>query len=100
MTFLRNVGVIAACLAAGAASAQTPAPMPKLRQVCAADFQKLCPDVTPGHGAVMQCFKGHMSELSPDCKSGLMAHRQAARARKAAMANTSSPAPTTATPPN
>jgi hypothetical protein len=96
MTFLRNAGVLAACLAAGAAMAQTPPePMPKLRQICAADFQKLCPGVTPGHGAVAQCVRGHVQELSPDCKSALMARREAMRERKAAMG---SPPAASATP--
>lgn len=89
MTFLRATAALAACLAAGAAAAQAP-PAPRLRQVCAADFQKLCPGVVPGHGAVAQCFKGHVQELSPDCKSALMARREANRARKAAIANTPS----------
>ncbi len=86
MTCTRTAFAIAACLAAGAAAAQTPpAPMPKLREVCAADVQKLCPDVTPGHGAVAQCVRGHVQELSPDCKSALMARREAMRERRAAM---------------
>jgi hypothetical protein len=97
MTFLRTAGALVACLAAGAAAAQTPPAMPKLREVCAADFLKLCPDVTPGHGAVAQCVKGHVQELSPDCRSALMARREAMRERKAAMG--SAPAPG-ATPPN
>jgi hypothetical protein len=96
MTFLRTTAALAACLAAGAAAAQTPPPMPKLREVCAADFQKLCPGVTPGHGAVAQCVRGHVQELSPDCKSALMARREAMRERKAAMGT----APAAATPPN
>ena len=97
MTALRTLAVLAACLAAGAAAAQTASPMPKLRQACAADFQKLCPDVTPGHGAVAQCVRAHVKELSPDCKSALMARREAMRERKAALA--SAPESGT-TPPN
>jgi hypothetical protein len=85
MSFLRTAGALAACLAAGAGAAQTPPPTPKLRQICAADFQKLCPNVTPGHGALAQCVRGHVQELSSDCKSALMARREAMRARKAAM---------------
>ncbi len=96
MTFLRTVGVLVTCLAACAAAAQTPPPaMAKMRQVCAADIQKLCPDIVPGHGAVAQCFKGHVQELSPDCKSALIAHREANRARKAALGG----APAGTTPP-
>lgn len=98
MTALRASAALAACLAVTAAAAQTPpAPMPKLRQACAADVQKLCPDMTPGHGALAQCVRGHVQELSPDCKSALMARRAAMRERKAAMAN--APA-ASATPPN
>ena len=97
MTFLRPAGVIAVCLAAGAAAAQTPPPpMAKMREVCAADMHRLCPDVAPGHGAVAQCFKGHVQELSPDCRSALMARREAMKERKAAMG--AAPAPTS--PPN
>jgi hypothetical protein len=98
MTFLRTAAALAACLAAGAAAAQTPtAPMAQLRQVCAADFQKLCPDAVPGHGAIAQCVKGHVQELSPDCKSALMARREAMRERKAAMGGAPAMA---STPPN
>ncbi len=96
MTLLRTAAALAACLAAGAAAAQTP-PTPRLREVCAADFQKLCPGVTPGHGAVAQCVRGHVQELSPDCKSALMARREAMRERKAATGN---PPAATPTPPN
>ena len=82
---VQTAAVLALTVLAGTASAQT-TPLPKLRAVCAADFEKLCPDVKPGHGAVAQCFKGHTQELSPDCKAALMAHREAARAKRAAMA--------------
>ena len=99
MTRLRTVGVIAACLAGGGAVAQTPPAMPKVREVCAADFQKLCPDATPGHGAIAQCVRGHVQELSPDCKSALMARREAMRQRKAAMANSASPEQSAGAPP-
>ena len=100
MNILKTAGAIAACLAAGAVAAQTPPPaMPKLRQACAADFQRLCPDVTPGHGAVAQCIKGHVSDLSPDCKSALMARREAMRERRAT-ANLPAAAPTGPMPPN
>lgn len=36
---------------------------------CAADFKKFCQDVTPGEGSVLECFKAHDHELSPDCKA-------------------------------
>jgi|GEM_PF-978293 len=99
MKFIRTNAVLSVCLAASAVVAQSTAPTPKLRDVCAADFQKLCPDVQPGHGAIGQCLKGHIAELSSDCKSGLIAHREAARARKSAMADAPATDPMSATPP-
>lgn len=36
---------------------------------CAADFKKFCQDITPGEGSVLECFKAHDHELSPDCKA-------------------------------
>jgi len=36
---------------------------------CAADFKKFCGDITPGEGSVLECFKAHDHELSPDCQA-------------------------------
>ena len=86
MTLVRTLGTLAACLAAGAAAAQTPpADAMKIRQVCAADIQKFCATVTPGHGAMVQCFKSHIMELSSGCRSALIARHDAERARKSGM---------------
>jgi len=92
---IASTAMIVAALAFGAANAQPPAP--KLRDACQADFQRLCPGVAPGHGAVRQCLKGHLDTVSPDCKSAVAAAREAAKARRAARAQ-SGPAPAT-TPP-
>ena len=84
-----------AAVAFGTANAQAPAP--KVKDACQADFQRLCPGVAPGHGAIRQCLKGHLDTVSPDCRSAVAAAREAATARRAARAQ-SGPAPAT-TPP-
>lgn len=63
-------------LAAGAAAAQgqdNPA-MASLRQACAADAQKLCPDKTGPDRR--QCMMDHTADLSDGCKSAIAAMRQ------------------------
>jgi hypothetical protein len=34
---------------------------------CKEDVQKLCPDVQPGEGRVLQCLKTHQKDVSPKC---------------------------------
>jgi hypothetical protein len=63
-----------ALIAAGAASADTGAGG-DVRQVCAADFQKACPDAKPGNGALKACAKAHFMSFSRPCKSALKAMR-------------------------
>ena len=36
-------------------------------RACAPDAAKLCRDVKPGEGRVIECLKSHQSELSPAC---------------------------------
>ncbi len=35
---------------------------------CAADVQKLCPGVKPGHGAVLACLEPKQDQISQGCK--------------------------------
>ena len=84
--------MLALALAASAGAAETTPPA-KPRQACAADLQRLCPDVTPGGGRIMQCLKGRMDQVSDGCKSAVMAQRAAHRARKAAEGQSAAPAP-------
>ena len=35
---------------------------------CAADVQKLCPNVKAGHGAILACLEGKQDQVSPACK--------------------------------
>jgi hypothetical protein len=68
---------LAIALLAGAAIAQ-PADNGGggVRQACAADLQKLCPDAKPGPGGGMrECVKAHFSELSKPCQGAIMSMR-------------------------
>lgn len=73
--------VFAAALAlalavAGAALADPPAATGAVRQACAADVQKFCPDAKPGPGGgLRECIRGHFGDLSDPCKQALMAMR-------------------------
>jgi hypothetical protein len=85
-TFLGSAAAGLALVATGAASAQQGPPQasPKVRQACMADFQRLCPDVQPGHGAVGRCMREHRADISPDCRTALMAARERNQERRAA----------------
>jgi hypothetical protein len=56
------------------ASAQPPTPAghAALRQACAADIARFCPDAQSGGGKVGQCMKGHRAELSGGCRDAIM----------------------------
>ena len=36
-------------------------------RACRGDAQKLCKDVKPGEGRILECLKQHQGELSPGC---------------------------------
>ena len=74
------------------ASPEVMAAMRTMRQQCAADMQRLCPEAsTPapqaqdgqggprhgGRGRMMQCVRQHQSELSPGCVQAMDALRTA-----------------------
>jgi hypothetical protein len=40
-------------------------------RACHADTQKLCKNVKPGEGRIIECLRQHQAELSPDCASRL-----------------------------
>src|SRR5271170_6789176 len=42
-------------------------------QPCAADVQKLCPGVKPGHGAILACLEPKQDQISQACKDTVKA---------------------------
>jgi|GEM_PF-5750669 len=46
-----------------------------LQQVCAADFQTLCPGMTPGDGKLGPCIRANRAKLSKGCSDALGALR-------------------------
>ena len=44
---------------------------------CKADAQKLCPDVQPGDGKLLECLKTHQADLSPACATNIKSAQQA-----------------------
>lgn len=40
----------------------------ELKDACKGDAKKLCQDIKPGGGRILQCLKQHEGELSADCK--------------------------------
>jgi len=43
---------------------------------CKADADRLCGNVKPGEGRMMQCLKEHENELSPQCKARMQSRQQ------------------------
>ncbi|HEY5070937.1 MAG TPA: cysteine rich repeat-containing protein [Caulobacteraceae bacterium] len=79
---LARVGLALILLASSAVGAQAAAP--QVRNICQADFQKLCPAAKPGRGAVMRCVKTRLSDVTADCKSAVTAAQERSAQRKAA----------------
>jgi hypothetical protein len=73
---------LAAMLAGSAAAAlaqDAPAGGGRIRQACAADMAKICPDAQPGPGR-RQCVMEHREQFSDACKAAIaevMARRRA-----------------------
>lgn len=63
-------------LCAGPAPAQTAANLTAeqaqaLRTACSADVKKLCGDVQPGGGRVVQCMQAKKEQTTPPCQAAL-----------------------------
>jgi hypothetical protein len=43
----------------------------RMRKACDEDVKKLCPDIRPGGGRVLQCLRGQQSNLTPACRQVL-----------------------------
>ena len=46
----------------------------RMRQACDQDVKKLCPDIRPEGGRILQCLRGQESNLSPACRQVLAPH--------------------------
>ncbi len=67
------VGIVALALCfSGPAGAQTKNP-------CAEDATKLCKDVKPGAGRIVNCLKENEKQLSPECREKLSQKRTKAQ---------------------
>jgi Cysteine rich repeat len=79
-------GLCIAALAQSAIADEAPAPPSpargEVRAACEGDVKKLCPDVAPGGGRILQCLKEHKDAVSDDCKQALMKARQSAPGKK------------------
>ncbi len=62
-------------------SAQTASPQLSAdpRTACAADVQKLCPNVPQGGGRIIACLKQHKEEVSDRCKQAIVSAMQQSR---------------------
>jgi hypothetical protein len=86
MTFTRlAAAALAAALFAGAAAAQSAADSAEVRHVCAADFERACPDARPGNGSLKTCARKHFMSFTRPCKTELRSVR--ARMRQSAQAS-------------
>jgi Cysteine rich repeat len=82
---MRATVLCGACVAAFLAQsvfAQTPPAGPppgggKVREACAADVKKLCPDVPMGGGKIKQCLMDHADSVSAGCKQAMAAAKAA-----------------------
>jgi hypothetical protein len=43
----------------------------EIRKVCDEDIKKMCPDIRPGGGRIVQCLHGHQSNLTAGCRQFL-----------------------------
>ena len=77
-------GTLAFALIGAVAHAQAPPAAQEVEMACKADVAKLCPNVPPGGGQVMQCLKAQKSQVSFGCKRAIYRAKQAKAAEAAA----------------
>jgi hypothetical protein len=88
MSALRPLLVIVSLCCAMPALAQTPAPqglppeanLPAVKaaqSACNADIAKFCPTVQPGGGRIVRCLVANAPQLTPACRTGMLAARSA-----------------------
>jgi hypothetical protein len=103
VTILRIVLLAAACLPGPlslAAQATSPSAADP-RTACAADIQRLCPNVASGGGRILACLKQQSNQVSNGCKQAVLAAtgRSAGAANPAVSAAPAPAIPAPAAPP-
>jgi Cysteine rich repeat len=63
----------------------------KVQQACAGDVARLCANVPPGEGQVVQCLKAQKRQVTFGCKRALFQAKQAKEAQDAAAAQSTPP---------
>lgn len=86
------------CGIAGTAGAQQPsqAQIDAIRQNCRSDYQSYCASVPTGGTASLQCLRQHQADLSPSCRTAVVATEGGSTTRPPAAA--SRPMPPEMTP--
>lgn len=54
-----------------AASARAAQPSPQVRQLCEADYHRLCPTIVPGGSRILRCLLDNDKDLSSACRAAL-----------------------------
>jgi len=67
-------------------AADLAAPRAAAHAACVGDIARFCPNVQPGGGHMMACFKQNQASVSAGCKQALQNLRAAMKARRAAQA--------------
>ena len=67
------------------------------RAVCKDDVAKLCADIQPGAGRLMQCLRAHGDQVSEGCRTAMNEAQAARRAEKES--GDTPPAPPPGVPP-
>jgi hypothetical protein len=83
MRYIPTLTLVAVACATGIAypaAAQQPAGalspvLARLMAICQGDLQKLCANVQPGGGRILQCMAQHQNEISQPCKQAIIQAR-------------------------
>ena len=65
---IRNCSLLALTFLVAGAGAAVAA---SAQEACRPDYQRLCSNVRPGGGHIVECLGQHQSELSAQCKQAL-----------------------------
>jgi len=75
---IRRIAFLALLLASAtpALAQNMRAEMQMLRGACAADVQRLCPNVQPGEGRIKACLTANKDQMTVGCAKALMKAKQ------------------------